>query len=113
MSIPARKIRGALLSGFCFFVVSALIFRPYAAFQEIWWEAIKNLGKLHLPTIVLLSIHMLGKGIGLLIPFVAALLVYYWLACRHRSDGHTRCGKCAYILKGLKEPRCPECGTRI
>ncbi len=29
------------------------------------------------------------------------------------SDGHTRCGVCRYILKGLLEPRCPECGRRI
>lgn len=25
----------------------------------------------------------------------------------------TRCRKCAYILKGITEPRCPECGERI
>ncbi|MCZ6653216.1 MAG: hypothetical protein O7D91_09340 [Planctomycetota bacterium] len=29
------------------------------------------------------------------------------------SEGHTRCGKCGYILKGLTEPRCSECGERI
>ena len=32
---------------------------------------------------------------------------------RHRPDGNTYCGVCGYILKGLSEPRCPECGTRI
>ena len=25
----------------------------------------------------------------------------------------TRCRKCGYILRGLSEPRCPECGERI
>ena len=30
-----------------------------------------------------------------------------------RGDGETRCRKCGYILKGLSEPRCPECGTPI
>lgn len=25
----------------------------------------------------------------------------------------TRCRKCAHILRGLTEPRCPECGERI
>jgi len=25
----------------------------------------------------------------------------------------TRCRKCQYILKGITEPRCPECGERI
>lgn len=26
---------------------------------------------------------------------------------------HLRCLKCGYILKGLSEPRCPECGQAI
>lgn len=30
-----------------------------------------------------------------------------------RGDDETRCRKCRYILRGLSEPRCPECGTRI
>ena len=24
---------------------------------------------------------------------------------------HARCGQCGYRLRGLREPRCPECGT--
>ncbi len=28
-------------------------------------------------------------------------------------DQETRCRKCGYILKGIPEPRCPECGERI
>ncbi|MFZ4575217.1 MAG: hypothetical protein ACOYN0_12515 [Phycisphaerales bacterium] len=27
--------------------------------------------------------------------------------------GPTRCGRCGYALSGLREPVCPECGTRI
>lgn len=30
-----------------------------------------------------------------------------------RQDGHTYCGHCGYILKGLAEPRCSECGQEI
>ena len=29
------------------------------------------------------------------------------------TDEETRCRKCHYILKGISEPRCPECGERI
>ena len=29
------------------------------------------------------------------------------------DDGLTRCGNCGYILKGISEPRCPECGRRF
>ena len=28
-------------------------------------------------------------------------------------DAETRCRKCHYILKGITEPRCPECGEGI
>ncbi len=29
------------------------------------------------------------------------------------SDTETRCRKCGYILRGIPEPRCSECGERI
>lgn len=45
-----------------------------------------------------------------------AVIIYHFLATRHGSIGYdkeTRCRKCGYILKGLTEPRCSECGERI
>ena len=30
-----------------------------------------------------------------------------------RRDGECRCRKCGHILRGLSEPRCPECGAPI
>ncbi len=45
-------------------------------------------------------------------PIIATVLVHM-LTPREKKDGHTRCGKCGYILKGLTEPRCSECGERI
>ena len=46
--------------------------------------------------------------------FVAAAVVYI-VSGRRASprDGFTRCGVCGHILRGLTEPRCPECGVRI
>src|SRR5262245_60778035 len=29
------------------------------------------------------------------------------------QNTETRCRKCNYILRGISEPRCPECGERI
>lgn len=34
-----------------------------------------------------------------------------WLS--QQRDGETRCRRCRQILRGLSEPRCPECGERI
>ena len=30
-----------------------------------------------------------------------------------RQDAETRCRSCGHILRGLTEPRCPECGEPI
>lgn len=32
---------------------------------------------------------------------------------RVADGGETRCRKCRHILRGLSEPRCPECGEPI
>ncbi len=47
---------------------------------------------------------------------VLASGVAFVVACLRdvqRDLEHIRCLKCNYILKGLTEPRCPECGERI
>ena len=54
---------------------------------------------------IVLSLFLTG-------PIVATVLAHA-LTPREKKDGHTRCGKCGYILKGLTEPRCSECGERI
>lgn len=43
--------------------------------------------------------------------FGAGLLLFSCLDVRPANE--TRCRKCGYILRGLSEPRCPECGERI
>ena len=49
--------------------------------------------------------------------FVLAALGAYGIATRvlerKPTVGETRCRKCSYILRGISEPRCPECGERI
>ena len=45
----------------------------------------------------------------------ASVAVYALLTWRFgpRPDDETRCRRCRYILRGITEPRCPECGERI
>jgi hypothetical protein len=50
------------------------------------------------------------------IPAGSALLAYTFVTRRFSEDdppAETRCRKCGYILRGISEPRCPECGERI
>lgn len=45
-----------------------------------------------------------------------AIAVYVYLSKRHADlpwRRETRCRICGYILRGITEPRCPECGERI
>lgn len=53
------------------------------------------------------------------VPFAVTLSVaacFGWLLVwlgAWRRDRETRCRRCGHILRGLTEPRCPECGERI
>ncbi len=44
---------------------------------------------------------------------VVALLLFHLPIGPRPYDPETRCRKCGYILRGITEPRCPECGERI
>ena len=58
---------------------------------------------------------MLFWRLGVMSP-VICLLTYGLMTLRYgpkRPDGETRCRKCGYILRGITEPRCPECGEKI
>ncbi len=47
---------------------------------------------------------------------LASVLVYATLTKKYGESAfecETRCRKCGYILRGISEPRCPECGERI
>ncbi|UCG16144.1 MAG: hypothetical protein JSV19_12700 [Phycisphaerales bacterium] len=51
-----------------------------------------------------------------IVPLIIAVCVYGLLTARYGPKAHdreTRCRECGYILRGITEPRCPECGERI
>jgi hypothetical protein len=60
---------------------------------------------------------ILSRTIVYTTPTVVASLVVYALLTRAFGppvlDGELHCRKCDYILRGLSEPRCPECGEVI
>ena len=58
----------------------------------------------------------LSFAIALLPVPLIALIAYAILSrffAAERRDSETRCRKCGYILRGITEPRCSECGERI
>ncbi|MBN1858453.1 hypothetical protein JW848_04530 [Candidatus Bipolaricaulota bacterium] len=57
-----------------------------------------------------------SKSIAWGVPLALIPLAVYGglsLLASRKTDGETRCRKCGYILRGISEPRCPECGERI
>lgn len=61
--------------------------------------------------------RVIAIGIAYAGPSLAlCLLAYVWLGGRSNYDdepGETLCRQCGYILRGISEPRCPECGEVI
>mgnify|MGYP005870826895 CR=1 FL=1 len=56
--------------------------------------------------------------ICLFLPALLAVILFSALARREvgrevPGDGQTHCRKCGYILRGVQEPRCSECGEPI
>lgn len=45
--------------------------------------------------------------------FTSAVMAVYFESCYRKHSGLTFCGSCNHILKGLSEPRCPECGNLL
>ena len=73
---------------------------------------------------VLAALEPLGFGLSFVVgtlvlvtPQAITLLFYGYLMKRYGPramlERETRCRKCGYILKGISEPRCSECGERI
>src|SRR5438128_1143533 len=58
------------------------------------------------------GLYGFGTGLLALSCFASNALCRY-LSPRKRISRETRCRKCGYILRGLTQPRCPECGERI
>jgi hypothetical protein len=55
---------------------------------------------------------VLGALPVLLVAVIAYGLLTHWLG-KYASDGELHCRRCHHILRGLSEPRCPECGEAI
>ena len=91
LRIIVSVVGGGIASVAFFYVWSELVFTVVGAVSvpRFFWPPLLLAG----PTATAVLLHMLTP--------------------REKKDDHTRCGKCGYILKGLTEPRCSECGEKI
>lgn len=64
-----------------------------------------------------LLLEGLGTAAVWTLPEVLLALLLFEMLRRHHardpSSNETRCRRCGYVLRGLSQPVCPECGERI
>jgi hypothetical protein len=65
----------------------------------------------HIPSL-LVWIDLMWVAPSMLLTLVTWVLLSR-LQAGMQADGETHCRKCNHILRGLSEPRCPECGEAI
>lgn len=76
--------------------------------RGFWWRVVDRPGDI---SFVLGLLALFGVSS---LPILVAAGIFAALSCRPATPAHeTRCRKCGYILRGISEPRCPECGERI
>lgn len=107
-------------------IVATVIFAMWYHSEAYWsWlvlgtlsQTIFQIGKaLYDPTSGPWPVYMLSIFIYYL-PIILVAFMTYALMTRYfgpkvKADSETRCRKCGYILKGIREPICSECGERI
>jgi len=66
---------------------------------------------LHRPLAIVVLAASQHLPFGIVTLGLFGLLTRFWST--RQLDGETRCRKCGYILRGITEPRCSECGEKI
>jgi hypothetical protein len=107
--MPWRRLIVAVVVGSL--VTVALLFAGPWVLQWIEGGVISGWPNQPVPAIV----YVLAVDVTALFVLIApGIVIALWIALRGRPfPSETRCRKCGYILRGITEPRCPECGERI
>lgn len=59
------------------------------------------------------AVQVTVQVVGLTFPVAVYGLLTRWYGPGVSLERETRCRMCGYILRGITEPRCSECGERI
>lgn len=81
----------------------------------LWCDLLKQPDDTH-PTLLFWVISV-STSVVYVLPTIAVALAAYglltqWFSCAI-ADGELHCRRCKHILRGLSQPRCPECGESI
>ena len=97
-----------------FLVTATPMFTVYDWFQDYWFVTVVSyLAECKLPALAIRACYMWGNALVFVPSLLVSLYACHRISRRTLYDEFTRCRKCHHILRGLSEPRCPECGTKI
>lgn len=117
MSTKVRNFLLAVVAGYLFAQIWGV---GYECLQrQDWWPrrlAVRSPLVVPVPGSPHLSVRLFTlHGLVRLGPTLVVSVGVYALLARRRNggDNYTRCRTCQHILRGLTQPRCPECGEAI
>jgi hypothetical protein len=97
---------GMIWSGLTLVMFEDVLYDPVYGWLVSWFGFARPLGG----ALIVPPVYFLPT-------IVVVLLCYGYLTRRFYRfkglDHETRCRQCGYILRGITEPRCSECGERI
>ena len=93
-------------------VISIFCYAPMAR-AALWWRAVWQSIGVHEPWFYLITGTIISYGPACIISISVYTLLTRFFGPKDKLEKETRCRKCGYILRGIPEPRCPECGERI
>ncbi len=101
-------------------LAEVLIYFVFRGQNTIWWmsvlQCVKGLNPpawLYTPFLIVTIIAGGSLRMALVTLTSYGILTRYFHPKRAFRGSETRCRKCGYILRGISEPRCSECGERI
>lgn len=108
VAVAAGWVFAVLLGGAYHGLMQRLwsIFFPLPGWLHEWWLP-QGSHELNKPV----AMFLFWVGPTIIVTVLTFVAMTYW--SRSTMGRETRCRKCGYILRGITEPRCPECGERI
>lgn len=94
-----------------FKLVTTVVTIALALAASVWWF-LSSVAPIYWPNAVIVYPEI-QIPFGFTLTAMAGLGWVLLALEARRRDSETRCRRCQYILRGLSEPRCPECGERI
>lgn len=113
-AIAQRVLKGILISVVCFLVLSVVFSEPISILHSFVLDSILAMAQNRTyPPWVLSMMTRAGVALPWIPLMVISFVFFAYITRGLQPDGHLHCLECGQILKGLSEPRCPECGVPI